>query len=161
MGGRGAPGRAGVVASGGLDNDFPVNVGEILEVIRTAEVLIFRFLIVPQRLLVDPRHSASEGPLVKVVPPAGSAEERFRSLKQLRPSFALPERITVIHWPKLIARLEESGVWAGIERRIAEAGFPQSVTVATQALRELKRLEQREAQRAVQGEGYQTLWERV
>jgi hypothetical protein len=35
------------------------------------------------------------------------------------------------------------------------------VTVATQALRELKRLEQREAQRAVQGEGYQTLWERV
>ena len=136
-----------------MDNDYPVDVDEILRVLDTAEVIVFRFLIFPQRLLVDPRANDTEGPLIKLVPPATSAEERFRSLRRLRPRFSPPERITVIHWPKFIDRLESSGVCSGIERRGVTDAFPQTVTAAAEALCELRRLEQREVRNAITGEG--------
>lgn len=143
-----------------MDNDYPIDVNEILSVLGTAEVIVFRFLIFAQRLLVDPRTDSRHGPLLKVVEPADSAEERFRSLKQLRPSFPLPERITVIHWPKFVDRLVTSGVWGGVERRVA-AEVPGGMETIAATLAELRALEAREVQKALTGEGYQTLWERI
>src|SRR3954465_15404013 len=101
-----------------MDNDYPIDVEEILNVLGSAEVIVFRFLIIARRLLVDPRTDDRPGPLITLVDPANSAEERFRTLKKLQPSFALPERITVIHWPKFVDRLVTSGVWSGVERRL-------------------------------------------
>lgn len=143
-----------------MDNDYPIDVNEILSVLGTAEVIVFRFLIFAPRLLVDPRTDSRHGPLLSIVEPAGSAEERFRSLKQLRPSFPLPERITVIHWPKFVDRLVSSGVWAGVERRMA-AETPGGAETIASMLAELRRLEVREVQKALAGDGYQTLWERI
>lgn len=143
-----------------MDNDYPIDVAEILSVLRTAEVIVFRFLIFAPRLLVDPRSDSSHGPLLSIVDPANSAEERFRSLKQLRPSFPLPERITVIHWPKYVDRLVTSGVWAGVEQRVASE-VPGSTEMTASMLQELRRLEAREVQKALSGDGYQTLWEQI
>ena len=44
------------------------------------------------RLLVDFRANANTGPLLKVVARAESVEDRFRSIKRLRPEFAVPDR---------------------------------------------------------------------
>ena len=145
--------------AGGMDSEYSVDVEEILGVVRTAEVIIFRFLIISQRLLVDARFDREQGPLLKLVPAARSAEERFRSLRELRPGFKLPERITIIHWPKFVDRLEESGVWSGIERRVLAAGFEETETAVAGALAELKRHETDAVRRAIRGDGYQTLWE--
>jgi hypothetical protein len=143
-----------------MDNDYPVDVAEILRVIGSAEVIVFRFAILSQRLLIDPRSDDHDGPLIKLVPPARSAEERFRSLRQLRPRFKLPERIIAIQWPKFVTRLEASGVWGGIEQRMLAAGAAQTPQALEEVLDELRRLERREVRNAISGEGYETMWER-
>ncbi len=141
-----------------MDNDYPIDLDEIMKVLGEAEVVIFRFAIVGQRLLVDRRTSADEGPLVQLVPPARSAQERFLSLRRLRPRFPSPERVIVIHWPKFVDRLEASGVWSAIEQQVQAAGFAGGASMTKNALGELRRLERREVVKAIRGEEYQTIW---
>jgi hypothetical protein len=143
-----------------MDNEYELDFGEIIETLRTAEVVTVRFLTVSERLLIDNRHSEVDPPLVKLVPRVRSAEERFRSLKQLRPRFHLPEKITSISWPKHVHSLVDQGVWSAIVERIAEAGSPQAAQQCEEVLEELLRLEQKEVRNAILGEGYQSLWER-
>ena len=97
---------------------------------------------------------------MKVVPRASSVEERFRSLKQLRPRFRLPEKISAIWWPKSIASLVERGVWDAIVQRIGGGGFAETARSCDVVLEELRALEQREIVNAISGEGYQVLWEK-
>ena len=143
-----------------MDNDFLLDYEEIIRTIRAADVLTFRFVIVNQRLLVDNRSSEIDPPLVKLVPRAGSVEERFRSLKQLRPRFRLPEKISAIWWPKFIDTMVERGVWDAIVQRIVESGFSEAARQCEDVLQELRTLERQELCKAVQGEGYQPLWEK-
>lgn len=143
-----------------MDYEYPIDLDEILRVINSAEVVVFRFLIVSQRLLIDPRANDRAGPVMTLVPPARSAEERFRALRQLRPEFRQPERIIAVHWPRFIERLVSMGVWAAIEQRMMERGTPETARQVTKVLAELQRLEKRELRNAIKGEGYNTLWER-
>ncbi len=143
-----------------MDNDFLLDYEEIIRTIRAADVLTFRFVIVNQRLLVDNRSSEIDPPLVKLVPRAGSVEERFRSLKKLRPRFRLPEKISAIWWPKFIDTMVERGVWDAIVQRIVESGFSEAARQCEDVLQELRTLERQELCNAVQGEGYQPLWEK-
>jgi len=144
-----------------MDNDFAIDIDSILEVIDKADIITIRFLILPQRLLIDTRCSDSEGPLVKLVPRAASPEERFKSIKQLRPRFRLPEKITAIWWPKHVRELVACGVWDRIVRRLTSAGFPQADEQCQQVLEELVQQEGQEILNAVAGEGYHCLWERA
>lgn len=143
-----------------MDNDFYLDYDEIVRTIRSADVVTFRFVIVNQRLLIDNRSSEIDPPLVKVVPRASSVEERFRSLKQLRPRFRLPEKISAIWWPKSIDSLVEHGVWDAIVQRIVEGGFAQAAGECDGVLQELRTLERQEILNAITGEGYQALWEK-
>ena len=143
-----------------MDNDFLLDYEEIIRTIRAADVLTFRFVIVNQRLLVDNRSSEIDPPLVKLVPRAGSVEERFRSLKQFRPRFRLPEKISAIWWPKFIDTMVERGIWDAIVQRIVESGFSEAARQCEDVLQELRTLERQELCNAVRGEGYQPLWEK-
>ena len=143
-----------------MDNDFLLDYEEIIRTIRAADVLTFRFVIVNQRLLVDNRSSEIDPPLVKLVPRAGSVEERFRSLKQLRPRFRLPEKISAIWWPKFIDTMVARGIWDAIVQRIVESGFSEAARQCEDVLQELRTLERQELCNAVLGEGYQPLWEK-
>ncbi|KPJ48441.1 MAG: hypothetical protein AMJ38_05340 [Dehalococcoidia bacterium DG_22] len=129
-----------------MDNDFAIDIDAIFEVVDKADVITIRFLILPQRLLIDTRCSKSEGPLIKAVPRATSLEERFKSIKQLRPRFRLPEKITAIWWPKHVR---------------ASAGFPQADEQCQEILEELIRQEQQEILNAIAGKGYHCVWERT
>ena len=142
-----------------MDNDFFLDYDEIIKTVSTAEVVTFRFVIVNQRLLVDNRSSEIDPPLVKVVPRATSIEERFRSLKQLRPRFRLPEKISAIWWPKMVDTMVERGVWNAIVQRIVEAGFAEAAKECETVLAELREMERQEVRNAIAGEGYQALWE--
>ena len=86
-----------------VDTDYPINLSEIHRLIDTAEVLIIGFTLFPERLLVDARYDAQEGPLIMMVPSVSSIEERREYLRGLRPRFALPERIMFFIWPKPVA----------------------------------------------------------
>ena len=143
-----------------MDNDFFLDYDEIIRTVRGADVVTFRFVIINQRLLIDNRSSEIDPPLVKVVPRATSVEERFRSLKQLRPRFRLPDKISAIWWPKYVDSLVEHGVWDAIVQRIVDAGFSQAARECDGVLEELRTLERDEVRNAVAGQGYQALWEK-
>jgi len=143
-----------------MDNDFFLDYDEIIRTVRGADVVTFRFVIINQRLLIDNRSSEIDPPLVKVVPRATSVEERFRSLKQLRPRFRLPDKISAIWWPKYVDSLVEHGVWDAIVQRIVDAGFSQAARECAGVLEELRTLERDEVRNAVAGQGYQALWEK-
>ncbi len=144
-----------------MDNDFAIDINAIFEVIDKADVITIRFLILPERLLIDTRRSESEGPLIKAVPRAASLEERFKSIKQLRPRFRLPEKITAIWWPKHVQELVTCGVWDRIVQRLTNAGFPQAAEHCQEILEELIRQEEQETINAIAGKDYQYLWERT
>jgi hypothetical protein len=143
-----------------MDSEYLLDYEEVIKTVRTAEVLTFRFVIVSQRLLVDNRSSEIDPPLVKLVPRATSAEERFRSLKQLRPRFRLPEKISAISWPKYVNGLVEHGVWDAVIQRIIASGFSEAARECDRVIEELRDLERQEIRNAIIGEGYQALWEK-
>ncbi len=144
-----------------MDNDFAIDIDAIFEVIDKADIMTVRFLILPQRLFIDARHSETEGPLIKLVPRADSLEERFKSIKQLRPRFRLPEKITAIWWPKHVRELVTCGAWDRLVQRLASSGFSQTVEQCREVLDELVRQEKQEVLNAIAGEGYHCVWERT
>jgi hypothetical protein len=120
-----------------MDSDYDLNIDEIVQTVQSAEVLMLRFVVVSQRLLLDSRYSRIDGPLLKLVTPVKTPEERFRSLKLLRPRFRLPEKICSIWWPKRIQTLAASGVWAAIVQRIIDSGCPGAAQQCEDTFRDL------------------------
>jgi hypothetical protein len=142
-----------------MDNDFVLDYDEIIRTVQRADVVTFRFAIVSERLLIDNRSSEIDPPLVKLVPRATSIEERFRTLKQLRPRFRLPDKISAIWWPKYAHGLKDHGIWDALVARISGAGFSEAAEGAEAVYEELVELERKELQDALAGDGYHSLWE--
>lgn len=142
-------------------DDFGLDIEEVTKVIESAHVLVVRFAIVDKRLLIDTRTTDQEGPFIGVVPKAGSIEERFKSLKRLRPRFPLPEKIMSFMWPRHMETFRKSGLWNRIEQRLVGLGDESMVTRCDEVFDELILEEKLEILSAIRGgEGYQSLWER-
>jgi len=141
--------------------DFGIDLNEVRRVIDAADVLVVRFSVTDRRLLVDARANDEYGPMIRVVPKAGSAEERFRSLKMLRPRFRVPERILTFHWPRHARALAESGVWDHLARRLVGMGWSDTAAQCDEAYRELLNEERLVEIAAIRGgEGFHTKWSR-
>jgi len=144
-----------------MSDEFGVDLDEVFRVIDSAEVLVVRFHFIDRRLLVDFRTRPGVEPLVRVVPRAESVEDRFRSIKRLRPEFPLPDRVLTFHWPRSVPVLLASGAWQRIVDRASSLGSDETTDACARALEELLSLERREVTSAIRGAGhYQTLWER-
>lgn len=141
-----------------MDNAYHLDYKTIRRTIRKADVVMFRFMTVPMRLLIDNRFSEVDPPMVRLVPRVESAEERFKNLKMLRPRFKLPHKISAIWWPRYVDGLEESGIWADIVQRIVDSGYPATARECEEVLQELRSMERLEIVNAIGGEGYKTLW---
>ena len=142
------------------DNEYPLDLPEIIHLIRSADVMLIRFTTFDKRLLFDARSDQEEGPIVRVVPRAGSAAERFKHLKGLRPRFPLPKNIVSFTWPKHVSSLERLGIWQVIVDRIHSTGYYDSGEECRLALTELRAEERDQIHNAITGEGFETLWER-
>lgn len=141
-----------------MDNDFSIDLADIAATVHTAEVIAIRFVSAGQRLLLDFRSTELDGPLVKVVEPVNSVEERYRSLRRLRPRFPAPEKIVAIWWPRFVASLESTGIWEEIMERVRDSGHDDAVERAWEALRALTDLEREQQLDAISGRGFRTLW---
>ena len=141
-----------------MDNSYHLDYDAILRTVRDTEVVAFRFVTVQERLLLDNRFSEVDPPMVKLVPKVNSAEERFKSLKALRPRFKLPQKISAIWWPRYVDGLVDAGIWDAIVRRIVDNGFPAAAGECDEILAELRRMERAEMLNAIAGQGYRTLW---
>lgn len=141
-------------------SDFGIDLEEVYRVIDTAQVLIVRFALIDKRLLLDARDDPALGPILRVVPKAGSVEERFRSIKKLRPALPLPERITSFHWPRHVDTLREAQIWQRIEERCGAERHDDAGAMCAAAWRDLVAAERDLVSSAIRGdEGFQTLWQ--
>ncbi len=139
-----------------------LDIEEMGRVIDEAGVLIVRFHVIPQRLLVDTRVSGDDEPLIRLVPPVSSAEERYRHLQKLRPGVPLPEQITVLLWPRYIEVMRDAGLWQRLEQRFFELGGADLARRCGEVFEEVRTAERAEVVAAIIGsEGYESLWERA
>ncbi len=144
-----------------MSDEFGVDIDEVFKVIEGADVLVVRFDIMQKRLLADFRVKLGVGPLVALVSPAESVEDRFRSIKKLRPDFPFPERVMSFQWPRSMRVLLASGVWQRLVDRMTALGGDDALEGCVRAMEQLKQEEREEVARAITGaEHYQTLWER-
>jgi hypothetical protein len=142
-----------------MDQDFGLDLQEVCRVIDTADVVVVRFRILEPRLLIDARKSDTDGPLIQLVGRAQSVEERFRSLKELRPRFPLPDKIMSFEWTKHVSILNDAGIWSRVEQRLEDAGGAPARERARSVFKQLIAAERREEVAAIRGgDGYQTLW---
>ena len=141
-----------------MDNQFDIDLADIAATIRAHDVVAIRFLSVGQRLLLDFRSTEIDGPVVRLVEPVQSMEERYRHLKQIRPRFLAPRRIVAIWWPRFIASMVDTGIWAVIMQRVTDAGHVEAVRQAEETFAELTALERKIEQDAIRGTGFKTLW---
>jgi hypothetical protein len=139
--------------------DYGIDLEEVRRVVDAADVLVVRFSVTDRRLLVDARSSEADGPMIKVVPPVSSGEERFKALKMMRPRFRTPQRILTFQWPRHARALEEAGIWQHIARRLVALGWSETAAQCDEALAELIEEERRTEIAAIRGdEGFKTLW---
>ena len=141
-----------------VDNDYTVDLDDIVATLMSSDVVVMRFIALGQRLLLDFRTNANEGPMVRVVQPVTSVQERYKELRRARPSFDDPERIVAVWWPRFARSLAGSQAWRAVMERVAASGQPGAVTLAEAAMDELVALERAAALDAVRGEGFRTLW---
>ena len=136
------------------------NLGELAQLISAADVLAVGFSKITQRLLVDFRHDHEEGPMIKVVEPVTSVEERVRELRRTRPRFANPEQFTFFVWPKSVAAFKDMGLWEMIIARCLTSEHSSVEETCQRAFEELQTIEHREVLEAISGNRYRSLWER-
>ncbi|MDT7944238.1 MAG: hypothetical protein RQ985_06815 [Dehalococcoidia bacterium] len=151
-------GKTGVAAM----DDFGLDMDEALRAIDAAEVLVVRFAVLDKRLLVDFRTSQLEGPFIALVPKAGSLEERYKSLKRLRPRFPLPDKIVALMWHRTsVDTFRLSGLWDHIVARLVSIGGEEMREKAEEVYRQLLLEERKEILAAIRGDSsYHSLWER-
>ncbi len=125
----------------------------------TAEVVALYFPLLRKTLIVDGRSNAVDAPMVKIVEMVATPEERFRSLRRLRPRFPKPDSLTLIPWPKYVESLVSLGMWQHLVERFVNLGFPDMVKECQSCYEELLAQEKGEIQRALVGENYKSVWE--
>lgn len=142
-----------------MDNGFGVDLAKVIATIREHDVITVRFVTIGRRLLLDFRTTDLDGPMVRIVEPVKSARQRFVELSKMRPRFEAPEKIVAVWWPRFVRSIEEIGVRDAILERVAEAGHPDAVRSAEQALDAIVAEERAYQKNAILGDdGFRTLW---
>lgn len=146
------------------ENGLLVDIGELREIIASGDVFTAAFRLFPERLLIDTRYDREDPngpsgmPMVAIVDPVATVQERFFWLGQHRPSLGMPWNFQFFFWPHSIRYLDESGLWATIRDRIVSAGFAGAETTCDAALRDLVGRERQANVRAIRGERHHTVW---
>lgn len=144
-----------------MSDEFGVDLDEVFKVIDAADVLVVRFHLIDKRLLVDFRTKPGVRPFIQLVPKAESVEDRFRSIRKLRPEFPLPEKVMSFHWPRSAPVMLASGVWQRLVDRISAVGDDETTDECGKVMEQILAEEHHEVMGAIRGaQHYQTLWER-
>jgi len=143
-----------------MDGDFRIDIDEIIRNIDSAEVISIYFPILRKAILIDTRFTEEDHPMVKIVSMASTVDERYRSLKRLRPSFPRPSAITVVPWYKYVESLLQLGIWRKVLERFVYSGHKDAVQACERAFEEISVLEIEEISSAITGENYRTMWTR-
>ena len=141
------------------ENGFLIDLGAIDERLRAADVVVFGFALFPERLLIDVRTNDDEGPLVALVAPVATVQERYAWLGAHRGKFGLPRDFAFVPWPHSIAAFRELDVLRPIRERLVIVS-PDAPRILDDAIAHLARLERAATVRLIKGEAeWGTLWQ--
>jgi hypothetical protein len=146
------------MASVFTENGVLIDLEEVGKVVDGCDVFTIGFRMFPERVIIDARETENAGPLVKVVEPVTSVEERFHWLGRERPAFGVPEQFSFFVWPHSLEFLGTCGLGQRIRDRLQSSERSDVGGMIDQALAELERLERRSVHQALSGEGYHSLW---
>ncbi len=141
-----------------MNGDDDIDVQEVLRAVDGAEILSILFPMLRKSLVIDTRYDVENEPMVRLMSRAGSTQERYRSIRRLRPQFPRPQHLTAIPWQRYVRSLSDLGVVDRISQRLVESGYSRPIVALNEAVRELHRLEKRELAYAIKGNNYYTLW---
>lgn len=141
-----------------MDGSSNIDIEGLRASLRSVEHLLLRFTPIAERLLLDFRTREGVGPGIALLPPVDSFAERLRTIERERPGFPRPERIHVVNWPLRIASLDRLGVLEAVRGRLADMDAFDAITSLDQTFRRLLEIEREEIRRAIEGEGYHTIW---
>ena len=141
------------------ENGIGLDLAAVREVFEKADLITIGFATFPERLLIDPRTLPNEGPLVAIVAPVSSVQERYLWLGKHRGNFPAPQGFSFFVWPNSVRWLMESGALEPLRARLA-AVSNESDAALDNAMRRLLACEQAAMRGAVTGaDGTMTLWE--
>ena len=142
------------------DNTIDVDMAAMGEVMQRADVLTIGFSVFAERLLIDVRSSPVQGPLVTIVGPVATVQERYMWLGQHRGAFGAPEAFSFIVWPKSVRNLVERDGLAPMARRLMLVS-PEAAATLHDELAKLAWMERESTRMAIRGEGpWKTIWGR-
>jgi hypothetical protein len=147
------------------ENGLLVDLEQVRRVVSDADVFTVAFRLFPERLLIDARYDQNdpEGPtgmpMVAIVDPVATVQERFFWLGQHRPSLGMPDNFQFFFWPHSVTYLEESGVWSHLRARMVATGFGGAADTCDDALSDLIARERAANAKAIRGDGYHAVWE--
>lgn len=141
------------------ENGVLIDFEELRSVVDNCDVFTVGFRLFPQRMIVDTRANDSEGPMVEVVDPVNTVEERFFWLGQRRPSFSAPQRFSFFIWPHSIPYFEDSGVGKMVRERIYPLD-PDCGRQMAETMYRLHLLERQAVYDAISGKNCHTIWPR-
>ncbi len=140
------------------ENGLEIDLNAVNEVLQRADVLTIGFTVFPERLLVDTRTLSGEGPLMAIVGPVTSVQERYLWLGKHRGQFPAPEAFSFFMWPHTVRNMIERNVLRVLRDRL-RAVSSESDEVLEKTLARLLLLEEKAFRAAVRGdEPWQSLW---
>jgi hypothetical protein len=146
------------------ENGLQIDLHGVREIIERADVFTAAFHLFPERLLIDTRFDEDDPggpsgmPMVAIVDPVATVQERFFWLGQHRPSLGMPGDFMFFLWPHSIGYLRDSGVWDAVRERIVASGFTGAGATCDDAITDLLERERRATSQAITGGEYQTIW---
>jgi hypothetical protein len=141
-----------------VDGPHEFDLATLRSSVQTVDHLLVRFAPLAERLLLDFRTSEGSGPGVALLPQVSSFTERLKTIEDARPGFPRPERIHVVTWPLRVASLERLGVLETVRGRLAEMDAFDVIASVDATYERLLDLERDEIRRAIEGNGYHTIW---
>ena len=141
-----------------MDGPQNIDLDGLRASLKSVEHLLLRFTPVAERLLLDFRTREGVGPGVALLPPVDSFAERIRTIERVRPGFPRPKRIHVVTWPLRVASLERLGVLEAVRGRLADMDAFDAIAIMNETYKRLLEIEREETKRAIEGEGYHTIW---
>jgi hypothetical protein len=143
------------------DNGLGIDMEALGGLLQNADVLTIGFVGFPERLLIDTRHNQWDGPMVALVGPVQTVQERYLWLGKHRGSFGSPEAFSFFVWPRSVRSLVENDILGPMRDRLADVSVGSDAAL-DDLLTKLLGLEQESWRGAIRGgEGWGTVWERA
>jgi hypothetical protein len=143
------------------ENGIEVDLQALDELLGKADVLTIGFTLFPERLLIDTRTRDNEGPMVAIVEPVATVQERYLWLGKHRGSFGAPADFSFFVWPHTVRNFRERSILAVMRERLA-ASRGSGVAQLEDALARLAQSETDAIREAIRGsDRWPAVWERA